>query len=93
MCRSNGNPQECAYGRHEASLERLQAEVDRLKAIVGKLPKTADSVPIVPGMTVYHRDWEGNVTEERTSWAPPYPKVFGCCYSTREAAVARKEGE
>ncbi len=65
-----------------------------LQAIVDKLPKTADGVPIVPGMRVYHRDWKGNVTDERTSWAPPYPKVFCCCYSSREAAeAARVKGE
>ena len=69
-------------------------KIERLQAVVAKLPKTADGVRVVPGMTVYHRDWQGKVTEERTSWAPPYPKVFCCCYSTREAAeAAEAEGE
>ncbi len=31
----------------------LTDEIERLQAIVGKLPKTADGVPVVPGMRVY----------------------------------------
>lgn len=33
--------------------ESLRAERDRLAAVVDRLPKTADGVPIVPGMTVW----------------------------------------
>ncbi len=33
--------------------EVLVAEIERLRAIVEKLPKTADGVPIVPGMELH----------------------------------------
>lgn len=76
----------------DAGVQSQDTEIERLRAVVNKLPMTADGVPVVPGMTVYHRDWRGEVTEERTSWAPPYPKVFSCCYSTREAVEVKEEG-
>ena len=31
----------------------LQARIDSLQAVVDKLPKTADGVPVVPGMNLY----------------------------------------
>ena len=34
----------------------LEAEIARLQSIVDALPKTADGVPIVPGMTLYAMD-------------------------------------
>jgi len=37
--------------RHE--IHRLEAEVEQLQAIIDKLPKTADGVPMVPGMRVW----------------------------------------
>ena len=38
-----------------ANIDKLEAEVERLQAIVDKLPKTADGVPVVPGMNCYFR--------------------------------------
>ena len=37
----------------------LLDKIDRLQAIVDKLPKTADGVPITPGMTVWTKYWTG----------------------------------
>lgn len=34
-----------------------KAEIERLRAIVGKLPKTADGVPVVPGLTLHDPIW------------------------------------
>ncbi len=40
-------------GEFVAALDRQAAEITRLQAIVDKLPKTADGVPVTPGMTVW----------------------------------------
>ena len=34
-------------------LEQAKADIERLEAIVDKLPKTADGVPITPGMKIW----------------------------------------
>lgn len=39
--------------------QQLLDELEKLRGIVGKLPKTADGVPIVPGMTVYEQRASG----------------------------------
>lgn len=36
-----------------ALLRRMKARLDALQAVVDKLPKTADGVPVVPGMTCW----------------------------------------
>lgn len=38
---------------HRKTLLDAKAEITRLQAIVDKLPKTADGVPVVPGMDVW----------------------------------------
>lgn len=69
--------------------QRLRKDRDRLQAIVDRLPKTADGVPIYPGMTVFAR-LRCAVTEVDV------PKV-GCggvyaqCYSTRDAAEKARQ--
>ena len=40
----------------DCTLCRVEAERDRLAAIVEQLPKTADGVPVVPGMALWIRD-------------------------------------
>ena len=35
-------------------------EIERLRAIVAKLPKTADGVPVVPGMDVWFHFYKNN---------------------------------
>ena len=37
----------------QRDLRRIAGEIERLRAIVDKLPKTADGVPLVPGMEVW----------------------------------------
>jgi len=39
-----------------ARIAELEAERDRLAAIVERLPRTADWVPVTPGMTLHHPD-------------------------------------
>jgi hypothetical protein len=72
----------------------LRAENERLKEVVEKLPKTADGVPVVPGMTIY---------DLRPSGCTPFfvsavfekaskHNMYADCYSTREAAEAAQKG-
>ncbi len=70
------------------------------EAIVAKLPKTADGVPIVPGMKVYQTDPTGyvqgydvgvNQAADDSSWPSPAYLTYSQCYSTREAAEAAAE--
>jgi len=35
------------------SIVAFEAEIEKLQAIVARLPKTADGVPVVPGMDVW----------------------------------------
>jgi len=67
------------------------AEVKQLRAIVDRLPKTADGVPITPGMTVFiPHPRPSNLVTEREVVAPygtlacltKEPAHCGCCEST-----------
>ena len=66
----------------------LQQEIERLRAIVDRLPKTADGVPMVPGLRVWI--WfGGKITEAVHSGTDPKQSYWGnalWCYSTKEAA-------
>jgi hypothetical protein len=77
---------------------KLPTEIERLLAIVAKLPKTADGVPVVPGMRVWwvcnRAIWAGTVdgvTCDQVWLIPDEGEHWGTwspsdCYSTREAA-------
>lgn len=85
--------QERGYGTYLSADELLElcglqhAEVERLQAIVDKLPKTADGVPVVPGMVVWKSNCEPtNVGMLLGTWVCQ-------CYSTHEAAEAAGGGE
>lgn len=65
--------------------ERDSARAE-LAALKSKLPKTKDGVSVVPGMTVYHLDWQGVITKEFGHWESPFPNLLRSCYSTRAAA-------
>jgi hypothetical protein len=80
----------------------LEAENAKLRAIVAKLPKTADGVPVVPGMNLWELSTHQypmhteQFIEEVVSISQPRgfggsPNAFCRCYSTREAAEAAKE--
>ena len=82
-----------AIGDVYAIVRRLDAELTRLTKA---LPKTADGVTVVPGMTVWVVPFLNRVVETQ-----PVPSAFDeeyagvvrdGWYSTREAA-ARKDGE
>ena len=68
------------YGGREGLAETPRAallladEVERLRAIVGKLPKTADGVPVVPGET-YWCAFGDNTGDYDTDWV-----VLDCRY-------------
>ena len=96
------------FDEAEAKIERLRAdyqeahrvqehrhadEIERLRAIVDKLPKTADGVPVVPGMKLFFLcPFENRITSDQVF--QDRPEVGGMtievsnCYSTREAAEA-----
>jgi len=76
--------------------------VERLRAIVEKLPKTADGVPVVPGMVIWPpefiEDEQGatvkiiardNLTGDMLEHGTSLLWI-GKCYSTREAAEAAR---
>lgn len=60
------------YGKDESVIDEAVAELDRLHAIVERLPKTADGVPVVPGMKVYaigrHGDIEFFIVASSHQW-------------------------
>lgn len=90
------------YTSYKKAMER----VGELEAIVEKLPKTADGVPITPGMKVWGTSPFGGVRDPATAqlrgFFDEYP-IFACewghnvagreCYSTREAALAASKKE
>ena len=71
----------------------LKDDLDRLQAIVDKLPKTADGVPVVPGMEVWvtmTRLRQSHIVKDWTEVdEQDWEKYF---YSTREAAEAAARG-
>lgn len=81
-------------------LSTVTSERDAAVKVIERLPKTADGVPITPGMSVHiHEHVNGNPTTAQvwvnairfnaesveTSWGKTLPSR---CYSTREAALA-----
>jgi len=80
----------CAVDTAVRRLSDLQAEVERMKAIVAKLPKTADGVPVVPGMTIFEPpDWTPFVASGVSVFPDcPQHNMYAQCYSTLNAAEA-----
>jgi NTP pyrophosphatase (non-canonical NTP hydrolase) len=75
--------------------KELLSRVEELEAIVAKLPKTADGVPIVPGMMLWMNEPERKTKAVRAHWknAPiTYSdKLYWVSfYSTEAAALAAK---
>ena len=78
--------------------EDAAVEIGRLRAIVDKLPKTANGVPVVPGMKL----WDANVSlapygpidvvmaGNDGDYYQPHEWDWDNCYSTKEAAEAAK---
>jgi hypothetical protein len=82
----------------------LEADLERLRRMVEKLPRTADGVPVVPGMEF----WENSSGRDPTSWhAWRFGRVSGILvvdtlveplplfkvYSTLDAAEAASKQE
>lgn len=53
--------QDLSPGTTWGSYCKLRKEIDRLQAIVALLPKTADGVPITPGMRLWYSNAAGEV--------------------------------
>lgn len=82
------------------AIEVVLAEIKRLQAIVAKLPKTADGVPVVPGIDVWvthqerHEPYKCTVfavgnTALKVEVSETHKRTWvwqSACYSTREAA-------
>lgn len=88
------------YAKHICN--QAAAEIERLRAIVDKLPKTADGVPMTPGMNVYSLHWFQpwritgfNTTSDGEAGVIYFGVGFdaiGPWYSTLEAAQQAKAG-
>ncbi len=91
------NPASLAFQSFHACLN----EIESLQAEVDKFPKTADDVPVVPGMKVYRFDPAGylqgydvgtNKASDDSSLPSPVYLMFNHnCYSTEAAARAGAE--
>ena len=78
---------------------RWREKIDQLQASVKKVPKTADGVPVVPGMVLYRISQSGCVNKHAVlwvsniHWSDSLGKHYGPVYSTNKAAhkAAKKE--
>ena len=100
-------PQCCSINTERAAREKADEENNRLRALVDRLPKTADGVPLVPGMTVFiPHPHPSNLITEREVIAPygtlacltKEPAHSGCCESAthrqaRECYSTREAAE
>lgn len=85
----------------EKEIQSLEKTIERLRTVVDKLPKTADGVPIVPGMEVWLRGryrYPGEVEADAYGVNPcvDWPEALyhpSQLYSSREAAQAAAEDE
>lgn len=73
-------------------LINARAELAKLREIVDKLPKTADGVPIVPGMPLFFWTDDRELYEEKASPNPleNWEQGPGDCYSTKAAALGAR---
>ena len=79
----------------ETSPNDVRDAIERLVANTAKLPKTADGVVVVPGMTFYTVSPAGHLTKEScrfgdSRFGPICPEL---CYSTSELAEASLKEE
>lgn len=84
-------------GSYANTIRKLLAEIARLQPIVDKLSKTADGVPMFPGMEVWTAfDFQKRIVQGRVDCNFPYMRAIGepsesswgrDIYSTREAAI------
>jgi len=89
-----------AEEKEEAEKRAKEAEVERLRAIVAKLPKTADGVPVVPGMKLWEiNKHNGGIHSFTAFWIGKDDFALSelgrrchvsCLYSSREAAEKAK---
>ena len=73
--------------------EAIRAKLAAAEAVIAKLPKTADGVPVVPGMRVYGLTPARTTVWEEIVEQVSHKIIADEIYSTREAALAAKEAE
>jgi hypothetical protein len=85
-----------------ARVAELEAENAKLREVVERLPKTADGVPITPGMELFYQQAPGHSITR--AWASRFPGITysqpavgttaetWCWHSTRAAAEAAQKG-
>ena len=96
--------------RFRTIVDELRKEIQQLRRhvrideeIIDKLPRTADGVPVVPGMTLWDPVWPDDPfgvqallvfcpNARRSEWMCNDGEVDAAqCYSTREAADAARD--
>ena len=75
-----------------ACVPGLVQRVAELEATVERLPKTADGVPVVPGMDTVWIVWSEGAKQTPCTWRLMHLRGH-ICYSTREAAGAARKDE
>jgi hypothetical protein len=78
--------------------DQERATVEEARALIGKLPRTADGVPVAPGDHVYNLSPEGNAMSFRVlggegysrckSAVEPNTRAVAKCYSSAAGALA-----
>lgn len=84
----------CDLHTHHRLLAKRDAEIERLRATVDRLPKTADGVPVTPGMECWYRSCGGRVVSFQisdwgdiaTDWDDSGPRYYSTRAAAREAA-------
>lgn len=82
------------YRRAQAENAELRQQLAEAKAVIDKLPKTADGVPVVAGMSLYHSSGEFSTVSEVSivvvNCGHQIVEHASRYYSTREAAEAAR---
>lgn len=87
-CGENYDDCRCSLDDVADELVLVAAERDRLRVIANRLPKTADGVPVVPGMTLWRYDDHNGYCAILDINESLLLESVSECYSTREAAEA-----
>ncbi len=76
------------HPKNEKALHSIANKIERLQGIVGKLPKTADGVPVVPEVDNIYMLCHNNQQPVAPRIATVHCLKIENCYSTLEAAEA-----
>ena len=78
-----------------SDLEAAHDKIAEQQAIIDKLPKTADGVPVVPGMALYYTTAGGGIIESPAilDWEEIHDEVGDNMHSTPEAAQLKEQAD